>query len=202
MSIERWRWAQRADQLRFHQLDAARKQAESWRTGLAGLTTLLGAVLIIKGRDTVATLAAPYRWLVVLLLGLALAGLVWATLTAIRAAAGTPSDECLLTGEDLAEWTRAEVVGVQRAIVRARRLTLAGIGLVAVAVGFTWLGPGATPAAGALVTVTTEGGTLCGALIGTDRGSLIIQVGQGDPVHRIVPLSTVTGLQPARNCPP
>ena len=47
MSVERLRWAEKAQELRFTQLDMVRRQAESWRTGLTGITALLGAVLIV-----------------------------------------------------------------------------------------------------------------------------------------------------------
>ncbi|GAB3154259.1 hypothetical protein GCM10027290_48430 [Micromonospora sonneratiae] len=201
MSTDRWRWAQKAHQLRFHQLDTARRQAESWRTGLAGLTTLLGAVLIVKGRDNFSTLAVPYRWLVVGALGVALGCLVWASLLAIRAASGTPSDECLLTGEDLQEWTRLEVAGIQRAITRAGQLTLVAVCVIALAVGFTWLGPTTGPT-GSLVVVEFEGTRLCGALVGTDRGNLIVATGEARSEHRIVPLVAISRLAPADNCQP
>jgi hypothetical protein len=49
MSLDPKRWAQKAQELKFTQLDSARRQAEGWRTGLGGLTTLLSAALIIKG---------------------------------------------------------------------------------------------------------------------------------------------------------
>jgi uncharacterized membrane protein AbrB (regulator of aidB expression) len=57
----------------------ARHQAESWRTGLAGLTGLLAAVLIVKGRDNVSELPRAWQWIVVSLFGCAIAALVGAT---------------------------------------------------------------------------------------------------------------------------
>ncbi|WP_424530874.1 hypothetical protein ACOZ38_13730 [Sphaerisporangium viridialbum] len=201
MSTDRWRWAQRADRLRFEQLEVARRQAESWRTGLAGLTTLLGAVLIVKGRDNVSDLATPYRWVVVVLLGAALAGLVSATLTALRAASGAPSEDRLLTGEDLQQWTREEVSRVQAAIGRARAFTLAGVTLVAVAVGFSWLSPVAA-SDDLLVVVESGSGRFCGALVDTDQGRLIIKTADPGARHQLIPLTTIKRIKPAKSCKP
>ncbi len=113
---------------------SARKQAEGWRTGLGGLTALLSAVLIVKGRDNITTLAPGYRWAVVLLLGLALVMLVTATLLAVRAASGRPGQEILRAGEALREWTRAELRRISRAVRRAAWLATLAIACVAVAI--------------------------------------------------------------------
>jgi hypothetical protein len=141
VSSDRWWWAQKAQQLRFSQLDAARRQAEAWRTGLAGITALFGAVLVIKGRSDVAGLASPYPVILVGFYVLTLILLLVATLTAIRAASGTPGDECLLTGEDLELWTVDEVARVQRAIRMAAVLTVIAVCMLAVGAGTAWLAP-------------------------------------------------------------
>ena len=104
MSSDSWLWAQKAQDLRFHQFESARKQAESWRTGLAGLTALFGTVLAIKGSGDVTSLRTPYPQIVVILLGVAFTVLIIAVLLALQATSGAPGDEILLTGEDLQEW--------------------------------------------------------------------------------------------------
>ena len=48
-----------AQELRFHQLEAVRKQAETWRTGLTGLTALFGAVFVLKAGRTWWTSPRP-----------------------------------------------------------------------------------------------------------------------------------------------
>ncbi|MBN6055204.1 hypothetical protein JYK22_24930, partial [Nonomuraea sp. RK-328] len=195
--LDAWRWAQKAQRLQYEQLEITRKQAESWRTGLTGVTTLLAAVLVVKGRDGVGDLALPYRWLVPVLLAAALAMLVHATLTAVGAASGRPSDRTLLTGEDLRDWTRGEVARVERAVTRARRLTVGGVAAVAVAVVASWLAPVAA-AEGPLVVVESAGGRLCGTLLDTSGGSLIIKVGDG---HQLVRLADVTRIRSVTACP-
>jgi hypothetical protein len=197
MSSDRWRWAQQAQELRFHQLEAARKQAETWRAGLTGLTALFGAVLIVKGRDNLTDLSSPYQQVVVVLLGLALVALVVATLAALRAASGTPGDECLLTGEDLEAWTRHEVVEVQRTVVLARRLTLVGACTLAIAIGLAWLAPVRT-AREPLVIVEFGGGRICGDLSGISNGTVVVRVTEQ---YRIIPLASVTRMDSAKSCP-
>ncbi|SEM64215.1 hypothetical protein [Nonomuraea pusilla] len=197
MSVDLWRWAQRAQQLRFEQLEIARKQAESWRTGLAGITALLAAVLVVKGKETVDALAHPFVWLVPLFLVVALGLLIWATLTAVSAASGSPSDQTLLTGEDLRDWTRGEVERVQDAISKARVLTVSGVAVVALALGMSWLGPRATRDA-SLVVVESVSGHLCGLLVDTAGGGLIIKAGTG---HQIIALKAITRIRPVPVCP-
>lgn len=198
MSIDRWRWAQKASQLRFQQVEVVRRQAETWRTGLAGSTGLLAAVLVVKGRDNLADLSPGYRWAVVLLFGTALVALVTATLRAIRAASGSPGDECLLTGAELERWSRQEARAAQRAIRMARLLTLVGIAAVAGAVGVAWLAP-ASPKEGAMV-VETSTGRHCGAFGGAVAGRLVLRAPGRGP-DRVIPLADVVRLESVPRCP-
>ncbi|GAA2863241.1 hypothetical protein [Nonomuraea rubra] len=197
MNTDVLRWLEKAKQLRFEQLEIARKQAESWRTGLTGITTLLAAVLVVKGRESVSELAQPYKWVVPLLLALALGALVWATLTAVSAASGSPSRKTLLTPEDLRDWTAGEVRRIEAAVVRARRLTVGGVALVAVAVGMTWLAPAATPPA-ALVVVESAAGRMCGTLVDTSGGSLLLKVRED---QQVIPLAGVSRIRGVTTCP-
>ena len=188
MSAERFWWAQRAQQLRYTQLDVARRQAETWRTGLTGLTTLLGAVLIVK--------ANPYPWVVLTLFLLAIAALVVATLSAIRAASGVPGDECLLTGEDLGRWTEGEVGQIYRFITTARYLTLGGVCAIALGVAVAWSAPTARldqP----VVRVSWGSEQVCGKLLTTGDGTL--RVGQRDQYY-IVPLMSVVRVDVVPAC--
>lgn len=196
MSAERFWWAQRAQQLRYTQLDVARRHAETWRTGLAGLTTLLGAVLIIKGRDNVSALAKPYPWVVLTLFLIAAATLVLATLSAIRAASGVPGDECLLTGEDLARWTEREVHHVYRSITAARHMTVGGLCAIVLGIAVAWLAPTAKPDQ-PVVRVSWGSEQLCGKLLAMGDGTL--RVGQRDRYY-IVPLSSVVRVEVVPAC--
>lgn len=189
-------WARRAHELRFHQLEATRKQAESWRIGLAGLTALFSAVLVVKGRDDLTRLATPFAQLVAALYALALLALVVATLSAVRAASGAPGDTCLLTGEDLEAWTRRETVQAGQKIVLARWSSLFGVCLVAAATGLAWFAP-IQSSAEPTVTVESTDARYCGGLAGVSGGSVIIHSGE---TYRLVPLSSIVTIQNSKSC--
>lgn len=198
LSLDRKRWAIRAQQVKFGQLDIARKQAETWRTGLATLTTLLTGVLVVKGRDDLSTLTRPFQIVVAVLLGLALVLLLCATMWVSRALAGSPA-LFLLSGEALEEWTDGEVRAVSRALSWVPRLAAASVLTVAAAVAFTWFAPAQPTPAGHLVLVTDSAGhQSCGQLIGVTKQELLVQLTTGPTV---VPLSAVTALIPVTACP-
>lgn len=196
MRSDRWFWAQKAQQLKFTQLESARKQAETWRTGLTGITTLLGAVLVVKGRDDVTALARPYQIMVLILFAAAVCGLVLAALTAVRAASGEPGDECLLTGEDLQAWTARETRLVYRAITAARRLTVGGLCAIAAGIAVAWLAPverAETP----LVRVESPAGEFCGKLV--QLGDGLVRVGDARSYH-VIPLTSVVHIEAVKIC--
>lgn len=197
MTLDRKRWAQLASELKFSQLDTARKQAEVWRAGLAALTALLTAVFVLKGRDNASDLTEPYEAIVVGLLGLALALLVIATLWVSRALAGPAGEEILLTGERLEQWTKKEVRRISVALRWAPMSAATGVVAVAVAIGVTWLAP-AQDAAAPLVQVTqSTSQQSCGQLIGVSDRQLILR-----PASRpaLIPLTTVTAITPVTAC--
>ncbi|GAA2299755.1 hypothetical protein GCM10010402_68060 [Actinomadura luteofluorescens] len=199
MSLDLKRWAMMAQEMQFRQLEGARKQAESWRAGLAALTALVGSVLIVKGRDSFADLAAPYRQLVMLLLGAALVALVTATMLAVRAAAGTPGEEITLSGQGLRDWSIAEVRRIATTVRRATWLTLTGLYMIALAVGLTWVGPIQTVKP-MLVRVEHSHGEACGELAGADQGQLIL-TNSTKKQTTIVALATVSKIEKVSRCP-
>lgn len=196
MSLDRKRWAIIAADLKFSQLDVARKQAEAWRTGLAALTALLTAILVLKGQDNVSALTEPSRTLVVVLLGLALFLLLAATMLVSRALAGPPGEEILLTGEGLEDWTRHEVKKISTAIGWAPWLAVAGIVAIAAAVGVTWLAP-ARDTSVPLVQVTERNGQTCGEFIGVARQQVILRSGSGST---LIPIPAVVSIAPVNSC--
>ncbi|MFG1822642.1 hypothetical protein ACGFIJ_09175 [Microbispora bryophytorum] len=197
MSLDRYRWDVKVQQLRFGKVETARKQAESWRTGLAGLTSLFAAVLVVKGREGFTELHAPFRWTVVVLLVLALAALLAATLRALSAAHGSPSDEILMTGEDLEDWADEEVVRIRRSMVWALRLTLTAVLMIAVAVVLTWTAPSGKPA-GVVLQIDTATVRYCGTLVSAADGDVVLSQGE---TMRIVPLASVKAMETVAKCP-
>lgn len=196
MSLDRKRWALLAQDLKFSQLNIARRQAETWRAGLASLTALLTAILVLKGRDNVSALIRPYQIVAVGLLGLSLLLLLAATMLVSRALAGPPGEEILLSGEGLEQWTRDEVRKISKALKVAPWLAVVGILAVAAAVGITWLAPaqGSVP----LVQVTSSTSRSCGQLIGVTRHQVILRT--ADTATVLIPMSSVASLTPVPNC--
>lgn len=197
MSLDRKRWALLAQDLKFRQLDVARAQAETWRTGLTALTALLTAILVLKGRDNVSALTLPFQVSVVALLGAALGLLVTATLLVTRALAGPPGEEILLSGEALEDWSAGEVRTISTALRWAPWLAAAGVVFVALAVGITWLAP-AQDTTTPLVQVTTPTAQPCGELIGATQHQLVLRTSTGTA---LLPLSAVVTITPVTSCP-
>jgi hypothetical protein len=198
MTLDSKRWAQLASELKFSQLDTARKQAEVWRAGLAALTTLLTAIFVLKGRDNVSDLTKPYQPIVVGLIGLALLLLLIATMWVSRALAGPPGEEILLVGEEVEKWTNGEVRKISTTLRWAPLMAAVGVVAVAAAVGLTWLAP-AQSTANPLIQVTeSTGHQSCGQLIGVSNHELIVQPTTG-PI--LIPLSAVAAITPVTACP-
>lgn len=196
MSGDAWWWAERARQVEHGQLEAARKQAESWRAGLAGATALVGAVLVVKGKDDFTRLAMPWSVLVPVLLGFGLLALLTATAAAVRAVSGAPHDDIMLNGEELRAWTQAEVFDVGRAIHAATLLTAAGIALIFAAAMVTWFGP-AKLAATPRVRVDVAGHQICGRLLQQTDALLLV----GEPGrYQIIPIDSTITVEEVTSC--
>jgi hypothetical protein len=198
MTLDNKRWAQLASELKFSQLDTARKQAEVWRAGLAALTALLTAIFVLKGRDNVSDLTEPYQAIVVGLLGLALLLLLIATMWVSRALAGPPGQEILLTGEEVAKWTMGEVRKISTALRWAPLMAAAGVVAVAAAIGLTWLAPAQSTTTPLVQVTESTGQQSCGQLIGVTNHELIVQPTTGPT---LIPLSAVTAVTPVTACP-
>lgn len=197
MSLDRKRWALLAQNLKFSQLDIARKQADTWRAGLATLTTLLTGVLVVKGRDDTSGLILPFQVVVAVLLGLALVLLLWSTLWLSRASAGPSGEEILLTGEDLEEWTRSEVRKISRTLYWVPQLAAASVLIVAAAVAFTWFAPTRHTDIAPLVQVTGSSRQSCGELVGVSDDRLVIRT---TSEVTLIPLSAVDTVTPVAAC--
>ncbi|MEU3556401.1 hypothetical protein [Streptomyces fragilis] len=198
------RWQNLADELPFQQLDIVRRQAEGWRNGLTGLTGLLTAVLVLKGRETFTGLPS---WAVTLASCLIATGfllLVAGTLLAVRASHGRRAEDIVTNGADLEGWTKQEAKDSQRALVLAVGCFVAGVLLVASSVGVAWTtyrDAGPDPASGASVRVTTSSGAVCGRLAASDGKTLRLLTGAvRDRKITQLPMSTVLAVAPVPGC--
>ncbi|MET7363400.1 hypothetical protein ABZS76_33855 [Streptomyces sp. NPDC005562] len=220
------RFAQLGQQLQTDQLGAVRRQAEGWRNGLAGLTGLVGAVFVLKGRESVAGMPDVWRWTTAGLLVGAFALLLSGALQAVRAAHGQVGQQVWLSGDRLFAAVLDEVERTQDALASARRRSVVGLCAIVAALAVSWVVPvgaeegsgagkgedekgGGRAAATAPVLVTSTKGTYCGELVVSDARGVTIRVadrtadggsGKGRPEHRLIPAAEVRSVAPARRC--
>ncbi|WP_086561211.1 hypothetical protein [Streptomyces africanus] len=201
--LARKRFAQLGQQLQYDQLGAVRRQAEGWRNGLTGLTGLVGVVFVLKGRESVAGMPGAWRWTTALLLVLAFVLLLSGALGAVRAAHGPLGRQTWLSGDRLLAAVLDEVVRTQAALIRARRLSVAGLCAIVAAIAVSWLVPVDDPAnsreGGPYVLVTTAGGVRCGELVMSDATAVTIKPAKGGE-YRSIPIGTVRSVTPTRRC--
>ncbi|MEU5268054.1 hypothetical protein AB0G77_05770 [Streptomyces hygroscopicus] len=190
------RWAELARELEFTRLPELRRQAEGWRTGLTGLTSLLAVLLLLKGRDNLNDLPGWARGTAVGLLVAAFLLLITGSLLAARAAHGAPEREILLGGQTLRRWTEREVDRVRRALAWAFLCCVLGMISVVGALLVAWVTTGASAAP--LVDVKTGTGTVCGELILVNRQQLTISMEQDVEVS--LPRTSVVSVKPAETC--
>jgi hypothetical protein len=191
------RWAQRAHQLQFHELDAVRATAERWRTGLAALTSLLAASSVIAAPGLADRLPGGWHVAVGIIALAGLLSLLYGTWEAMTAAFGRPGAAVTMTGERLHRWESAQAQTGVAALRRARFATAAGILLLILTAGTTFLG--ASTAAGQTARVDLGGVAYCGRIEkGTTDGK--ITVTGRDGTVRTVSLAEVKSLDPAAAC--
>ncbi|WP_328945585.1 hypothetical protein OG259_33140 [Streptomyces sp. NBC_00250] len=193
------RWAELARELEFSQLPELRRQAEGWRTGLTGLTALLGVLTVVKGQDQLSGLPGDTaRWAASLVLA-AFVVLVWGTLLAVRAAHGRPEKEMVLGGQALRRWTSDEVRRVGHRLRWAAVCCVSGLALAVTATAVIW---SATPSpASSMVRLSTPYEELCGELVGADPRGFALRTGRGTAkTLRVVPHTSLVTLTPVSAC--
>jgi uncharacterized integral membrane protein len=170
------------------QLASVRKAAESWRTGLGALLTILTVVFFVKGKDSFDDIkAGAWRWWLAVTLLAAVLLAVNGAYRALRAAYGAPRDEYVgrasfalaqlprwlrtTPGEmdeygTLSAWRHAFAVQAVKDLWWAKASTVASLLMVAAAATITWTAPGPPPPAFAQVTYTLGGKphAVCGEL--------------------------------------
>ncbi|UUU34903.1 hypothetical protein JIX56_36405 [Streptomyces sp. CA-210063] len=201
--LARKRFAQLGQQLQYDQLGTVRRQAEGWRNGLTGLTGLVGAVFVLKGRESVAGMPDIWRWTTAALLVLAFLLLLSGALRAVRAAHGQLGERTWLSGDLLFAAVLDEVERTQDALTSARRRSVTGLCLIVAAVAVSWVVPAeesATPKpARAYVLVATGKEVRCGELVISDREAVTIKAGKKGKPHR-VPAEQVRSVTPVDRC--
>jgi hypothetical protein len=188
--------AQERDRLLRTELPRVRAAATAWRNALAALLTALIGFSLVKGRSDVNQLATPWAVAVGALLLTALVCGAIGALSLVRAAHGRPSVSALrdLLSRRVADHTEASAAA--KALRRGITLTLACTAFLVTAVAVTWYGPAASPPALQVTTPTT--GTICGTVVRTDRGTLVLKTRSGEVLAN---LTEATAIKPVDACP-
>ncbi|MEU0528987.1 hypothetical protein [Amycolatopsis tolypomycina] len=168
--IDDKRWAQRADALQYQELEIIRTTAQSWRTGLAGITSLLSVTSIVVAPSLADRLAGPFRYVAGSLALAALLALLYGTWQAMAAAFGVPGAAVRLTGESLRAWESEQAAAGAGALRRARRATLTGMVAVIATVGVVFFA--VRVPAGPFARVETATAVYCGHLSGAKAGGV------------------------------
>jgi hypothetical protein len=186
-------------------LPAVRAMAAAWRTGLAGLVTLLTTGIVLTGRTATTALTTPWRAVVTITIGGGLALVIVGLWHALAAEVGSKARPQSL------EQIRAHHASVQAYQVAlaataaerlqdARRLVAIALALLLAGVLLTWWAPAAPPDPPAYLKVTHGGSSACGALASADDGSIRLTVtGAHDPL--LIPLDSVTSMTVTAACP-
>ena len=163
----------RANEAAKGSLDRVRKTAENWRTGIAGLVTLVTGTLLFKGRGSINSYELWVRAALGALVGLSLAVGIISLLLFLNAAYGKPK---VLTTQEIADTGGIDAYNFRQAQVAvgdlkwARRWALLSAALLALAIILAWYGPSASSGAAAFakITYTPVGRTVkqvrCGVL--------------------------------------
>jgi hypothetical protein len=187
-------WAKRAADLRFNALDRLRGRAEKWAGSITAITGAVGAVSLIKGRESIVDLTRPYEIGVTVLLAIAFLLSLRAILLAALAAQGSPAwiDE---SAAAVLAFFEQETVEAAEMISYSRVLATLAALVAAAAVGLTWLAPTADAPPPNRLVVTSRGTVLCGVLtLGDGRSATVGS--NSTPVNEIVSVTNVA------ECPP
>jgi hypothetical protein len=196
--IDAKRWAQRADELQFTQLANIRATAQNWRTGLAGLTSLLSVASIVVAPNLADKLDTG--WLIgagaSALVGLL--ALLYGTWQAMSAAFGVPGDAVIVTGRRLRDWESQQAADGSVALRRARQATLIALGLLILTTVIVVAGAKVAPSPGPFVRIDSGSGSFCGHLAATDPGKIAV-IGEDGTVHAVA-ITTVKSAVAATAC--
>ena len=182
------------------ELPRIRATALAWRNGLAALLAGLIGFGLIKGRSDIGQLQQPWQLVVGGLLVLSFLAGGAAAACLLRAAHGPPgsvdADEVIDEAADdpLGNADRVEALIAANALTWGVVMAYCCAGLLVLAVGSTWYGPGKQEN----VQVVVPGGAPCGEVQKLSRGILTLKTSAG---LVDVPLTQATGLRAVGKCP-
>jgi hypothetical protein len=190
-------------------LDRIRRNAENWRTGMAGLLTLVTATLLFQGRQSINDYTTGTKIVLTVLVVSALCagvGSLWLLLEAAYGRLKPVSAQQILDDGGVDVHT-VRLAGAALADLKtARRLGLGAAGCLAAALVLSWYGPPDAKAdAFALVVVraappATFEQLLCGVLKAHDGQVLVLQVA-GEPNAREIATDRLVSMRLVKACP-
>lgn len=192
-------------------LEKVRKTAENWRTGVAGLLTLVTATLLFKGQTTITAYEPWVRYtlgmLALLAVGVAIASL-WLFLLAAYGRIRAVSTQSILQEGGV------DVRNVHLATTAlddlwwAQRLAVGSAALLAAAIALSWYGPTAASKPPAYAKLVVRGAsamlsaeTLCGELTAQDGATTVLKI-KGEPDARRLPTQQLVSLVLVATCRP
>jgi len=182
------------------ELGRVREVAAAWRNGLGALLAGLIGFGLIRGRSDIGQLAPGWSAAAGVLLVTALSVGTVGAFCLLRAAHGRPYAR-RLSGTDNATGRPLEVEDHDEALASARvlrtgiALTCLCTVLLVTAVGVTWYAPPKDPPQ---LLIRQGGTTLCGEVVATRPGTVVLQV---DGVAVTVGLSRTESVTPVTACP-
>jgi len=189
-------------------LDRVRKIAENWRTGMAGLATLVTATLLFKGRGSITEYAdrVGYTLGVLVLLSLILAvASLWLFLTAAYGRPRTTSVQSIFDAGGIDVYNIQLATAALHDLKIARMLALAGAGFLALGLVISWYSPvsrPSTPRVKLVIASETSPGTelsLCGELKALDGNIAVVQI-EGEPGTRRLKTERLKSLKIVTSC--
>jgi hypothetical protein len=193
------------DALAREALPAVQKMAAAWRTGLAGLITLVTTGIVLTGRTATTSVTVPWRVGVTVAvgagLGLAIVGLWQALAAEVGARTTVQSLEDIRSGHaSVQAWKVGQAAIAGRRLHKAKALVGVALGLLLCGVLATWWAPPAPQDPPAYLEVVHSDGAVCGVLTSADGGTLRVRVaGTHDLVA--IPLTSITNLTLTPECP-
>jgi hypothetical protein len=179
--------------------------AAAWRTGLAGLVTLLTTGIVLTGRTATTELTTPWRTAVTITIG---GGIALAILGLWHALAAEAGSKTRLQSLNQIRAHHASVQAYQVGLAataaerlqHARRLVAIALTLLLTGVLLTWWAPTAPTDPPAYLTITHSNNNTCGALVSADGGTIRLTVtGAHNPL--LIPMDSVTNMTITTACP-
>lgn len=175
------------------ELERLRKAAGNWKTGLAALLALLPTLVVVKGTDSVADLSNRSKGIVGGFTALGALLAVIAALLALRASYG--SLERQDSADDMTAARETEIDTTLDYLKWTRRLTVAAVVLLAVAIGYAWGAPSSDPANFAVT--KTDDSVVCGTYVAPTTSAVRVKTSSGTSA---IPLEQVKSVAFKTKC--